>query len=171
MRDAEMRSLRAYLILAELGVVCPDCGDTALTPNALAPIENSILLRIENSGQTPARGVVGVINLHSEPEKAAKLPTNFAFPDDKKHSFVSKSEIGKDKHRDAIVALGADDLTAFKDAAADRTTLFLYGHIDYCDIFPQPYTTAYCFKYVLNGGLNLPLCETHNGEIIRRRSC
>jgi hypothetical protein len=106
MRDAKMRGLRAYLILAELGVVCPDCGDTALTPNAAAPIKNSVLLRIENSDQTPARGVIGVINMHSEAEKAAKLPSNFAFPDDKKHSFASKSEIGRDKHRDAIVGLG-----------------------------------------------------------------
>jgi hypothetical protein len=171
MREAQMRGLRAYLILAELGVVCPDCGDTALTPNALAPIKNSILLRIENSGQTPARGVVGVINLHSEPEKGAKLPTNFAFPDDQKHLFISKSDIGKDKHRDAIVALANDDITAFKDAAADRATLFLYGHVDYCDIFQQPHTTAYCFKYVLNGGLNLPLCETYNGRVTPRRSC
>ena len=171
LRDAQMRSLRAYLSLAEFGIVCPDCGDTAITPNPPMSIKNAILMRIENNGQTPAHRIIATNNLHSEPGKGASLPTNFAFADETKKIFISKSDIAKDKHRDGIVELSADDVTAFKDAAADRTTLFLYGHIDYCDIYQQPHTTAYCFKYALNAGLNLPLCESYNGEVIPRGRC
>jgi hypothetical protein len=166
-----MRSLRAYLSLAEFAVVCPECGDTAITPNPPMSIKNAILMRIENNGQTPAHRIIATNNLHSEPGKAASLPTNFAFPNETKKIFISKSDIAKDKHRDGIVELSADDVTAFKDAAADHTTLFLYGHIDYCDIYRQPHTTAYCFKYALNAGLNLPLCDSYNGEILPRGSC
>jgi hypothetical protein len=171
MRDTEQRGLRAYLVIQQFGVFCSDCGDTAALPDILTRVKNSIWLRIENVGQTPAREVVGSINIHSEPGKEGRLAANFAFQDLKKARFISKSDIGKDKYKDAIVELPGEELAAFKDAAAERTTVFVYGHIDYCDVFGAPHSTAYCFKYVPNAGLNLPICEVYNGEALPRGRC
>jgi hypothetical protein len=64
-----------------------------------------------------------------------------------------------------------NDIETFKAAIKKQTTLFLYGHIDYCDIFGEPHSTAFCFKYVPNGGLSLPKCDRHNGEIAARKNC
>ena len=171
MRDAEQRALRAYLVIQQLGVSCLDCGDTAPLPDVLTKVKNSLWMRIENVGQTPARQMVGSTNIRSEPGKDGRLPANFSFPDQKKAQFVSKSDIGKDKYRDVIVEIAGDELTAFKDTAAERTTVFLYGHIDYCDVFGAPHSTAYCSKYVPNAGLNLPICEVYNGEAFPRSRC
>jgi hypothetical protein len=170
-RDTEQRSLRAYLVLAEFGVLCPDCGDVSLTPRGVPSIKNAIQLRIENVGQTPARQVIGTTNLYSVPGNQGKLPANFTFSDQNTRRFISKSDIGRNKFRDGIVELTADEVAALQEAGDGRKSLFLYGHIDYCDVFEQPHTTAYCFKYVQNSGLNLPVCEIYDGEIAPRGRC
>lgn len=170
-RDNEQRSLRAYVVLTDFGIFCPDCGDTLLAPNGRPDIRNSIRTRMENNGQTPASEVVGITNWWQESGKNAKLPPRFAFPDHERHGFISKSDIGRDKHKDSAEEMDADAIATFKDAATGNSTLFLYGHIDYCDIFGEPHTTAYCFIYVPNGGLNLPLCDRYNGEIAPKGKC
>ena len=38
-KDTEQRQLRAYVLIGDFGVFCQDCGDTALTPNALPQIK------------------------------------------------------------------------------------------------------------------------------------
>jgi hypothetical protein len=161
------------MIVSDFGVFCHDCGDNTLTATALPEIKNSIRYRIENSGQTPASDVTTITNWWPEPGKGATLPRGFGFPDHKQISsgFISKSDIGRDKHKDSAGEIEAKDIPTFKDAVDGRTTLFLYGHVDYCDIFKVPRSTAYCFVYVPNGGLHLPLCESFNGEIPPRHEC
>lgn len=170
-RDTEIRQLRAYLIVTDFGVFCPDCGDTALTPNARADIKNSLRSRIENNGQTPALQVIGITNWWPIAGKNGVLASDFAFPDHKRTGFVSKSDIGRDKHKDSAEELDDQAIATFKQAVAGDTTLFLYGHADYCDIFGHPHSTAYCFRYVPNAGLHLPICDRFNGEIEPRGKC
>src|SRR5262249_49714093 len=105
MRDTEQRALRAYLVIQQFGVFCLDCGDTTPFPDIILKVKNSIWMRIENVGQTPARQIVVSTNIHSEPGKEGRLPANFSFPDQKKARFVSKSDIGKDKYTDGIVEI------------------------------------------------------------------
>lgn len=171
--DNEKRSLRAYIIVTDFGVFCPDCGETVLTPNARSDIRNSIRSRIENSGQTPASEVVGITNWWPGDTSGhiTDLPQDFAFPDHVRTGFVSKSDIGRDKHKDTAEEMDIAAVATFKNAAAGNTALFLYGHVDYCDIFGEAHTTAFCFKYVPNAGVNLPLCDRYNGEIAPKSTC
>jgi hypothetical protein len=103
--------------------------------------------------------------------KNGQLPKDFAFPDHNRTGFVSKSDIGRDQHKDSAEEFDVAAIATFKDAVAGNTTLFLYGHVDYCDIFREPHTTAYCFMYIPNAGLHLPLCDRYNGEIAPKGTC
>jgi hypothetical protein len=170
-RDTEKRQLRAYMVLTDLGVFCPDCGDKSLVTDILPNIKNSMRTRLENNGQTPAREVNGITNWWSIQGNGASLPADFAFPDHARTGFVSNSEIGKDKHKDSAEEFDQSAIATFKDAVDGRITLFIYGHVDYCDIFREPHSAAYCFVYVQNGGLHLPLCDRYNGEIVPKSKC
>jgi hypothetical protein len=174
-RDTERRSLRAYMILTELGVFCPDCGDTALAPNTLTGTRNSIRFRIENSGQTPAYDVSTVTNWVPvyDVGESVRIPADYSFADHPFNSdyFASKSDIGRDHHKDVAGPIPDKDIVVFKDAIAKKFTLFIYGHVDYCDVFKQPHSTAFCFKYVQNEGTHLPICDRYDGEIPPKVSC
>jgi len=163
--------LRAYLIVTDLGVFCPDCGDNTLTTDILPHLKNSIRSRVENNGQTPAYDVTGATDWGYEPGKDAKLPSDFAFPDHARIGLVSKSDLGRDKHKDGAGEILAKDIPYFKAVVDGTASIFIYGHFNYCDIFGEPHTTAYCFVYVPNGGLHLPLCDRFNGEISPKGHC
>jgi hypothetical protein len=169
--DTEYRQLRAYVVLTDLGVFCPDCGDSTLTTDVLPQMKNTIRCRIENNGQTPAYDVTAATDWVYVPEKNATLSSDFAFPDHKRTGLVSKSDLGRDKHKDGGGEIDAKDILLFKNAVDGNATIFIYGHVDYCDIFNKPHSTAYCFLYVPHGGLHLPLCDRFNGEIDARGTC
>ena len=61
--DQERKSLRAYIIISDFGVFCPDCGDRTLTSASPVTYVNSIRSRFENNGLTPATKVAGITNL------------------------------------------------------------------------------------------------------------
>lgn len=174
-RDAEQRSLRAYMIVTDLGVFCPDCGDTVLTGPAFPDMKNSVRFRIENGGQTPASDVTTTTNWIPvyDVSPAVTLPDGFAFLDHtkKEPAFASTSDVGRDHHKDVAGPIPDSDIATFKDAAAQKFTLFIYGHVDYCDVFDQPHSTAFCFRYIPNAGLHLPICDRFNGEIPPRGRC
>jgi hypothetical protein len=169
--DQEQKSLRAYIIISDFGVFCPDCGDKTLTSASPVTYANSIRSRFENNGLTPATKVAGITNLWPVRGINSKLPSDFAFPDHEQNGFVSVSDIGKDKHKEAVEEIGPRELSMFRDAIASKTTLYIYGHIDYCDVFDQPHSTAFCIIYMKDAGTALPLCDRYNGEIHPNHSC
>ncbi|MGP8232361.1 MAG: hypothetical protein ACLQL2_06805 [Methylovirgula sp.] len=170
-KDTEHRSLRAYMIITDFGVACPDCGDIALSADTYG-MRNAILTRFENNGQTPAFQVEGITNWLPEPKANASLPKDFAFADHKRTGFVSKSDIGRDKHKDSAEEItDQKDIAMFKAAGDGQITMFLYGHVDYCDIFGEPHSVAFCFIYKRNAGLHLPICDRYNGEIPAKGTC
>jgi len=170
-RDTEERQLRAYVVLTDFGVFCIECGDTVLHDVALLGIKNSIRYRIENNGQTPASKVTSVTSWWPVAGSDAKLPANFGFPDHPIEGRISQSDIGRDKTKDTASGIDDADIGTFKAAGDRRSTLFIYGHVDYCDVFGHPHTTAYCFIYARNGGTHLPICESYNGEIPAMGKC
>ena len=174
-KETEKRQLRAYIIVSDTAVICPDCGDTARAPSALPGVTNFVVFRMENNGQTPAYNVSPVINWWSikQATKGAKLPSDFSFEDHKQSADESHgvSYIGRDNHRDTYRAIGDKDISLFKDAVAQQSVIFLYGHIDYCDIFNLPHSTVFCFRYVPNSGTLHLSCDRHNGEAKPQHRC
>jgi hypothetical protein len=174
-KDTAERQLRAYIVVSDTAVICPDCGDTARAPSTLPGISNFVDLRMENNGQTPAYNVSPIVNWWpvKEATKSAKLPPDFNFKDHKESADESHgvSFIGRDNHRDTYRAIGGEDISVFKVAVAAQSVIFLYGHIDYCDIFNLPHSTIFCFRYVPNSGTLHLSCDRHNGEAKPQHKC
>jgi hypothetical protein len=164
--DTEERQLRAYLELTDIEVVCPDCTTTG---PANPEHQNLVHIRFENSGQTPAREIRYKISWW--PIASKNAPLNFEFPDYSPSgpTLVSTSELAQGKNRDGVGGIG--DIEPFRMATTGASTLYLYGHLDYCDVFGKPRATGFCFIYVPNVGEKLPLCDRHNGEIEPHHSC
>jgi hypothetical protein len=165
--DTEERQLRAYLEVTDIEVVCPDCTTTAPVSPTTFSGRNFVHIRFENSGQTPAQAIRQKVNWWVIPSKNAPLPSSLDFPDyspPNGSGLVSTSELARDKHRDGMASID-DDIDRFRAATTGTTTIYLYGHIDYCDVFGKPRATAFCFLYVPNVGEKLPICDRYNGEI------
>jgi hypothetical protein len=171
-RDAEERQLRAYLELTDIEVVCPDCATIGPVTPMPYPSQNFVHIRFENSGQTPARAIRYKINWWVIPSKDAPLPENFDYSDYSPNApaLVSTSELARDKHRDGGGAIELD-IDRFRTATKGTSTIYLYGHLDYCDVFGKPRETAFCFLYVPNVGEKLPICDRYNGEIKAHHEC
>lgn len=179
-RDTEQRQLRAYVDLTDIEVVCPDCKNLNFqvpkSANSGAyPVSDFIHIRFENVGQTPAEDIRSKINWWTEPRGDARLPLNFAFEDyppltQNTDKFVSVSALGRDKHRDAMAPI-VQDVPNFQAVGLGNATVFLHGHIDYCDIFGKPRKTVFCFIYTPDAGERFPLCDRHNGEAKATHSC
>jgi hypothetical protein len=171
-RDTEQRQLRAYLELSGIEVVCPDCPNTEPVRPTPFPGRNLVHIRFENSGQTPAQTIRYKINWAVIPSKDAPLPPNFDFADYSSNNsgFVSTSELARDQHRDGAGSID-HDIDRFRLATSGASTIYLHGHIDYCDVFGEPRATAFCFLYVPNVGEKLPLCDRRNGEIQAHHQC
>lgn len=174
-RDSEERQLRAYILVTDFGVVCQPCRDTTLTlPNFPGGLNSALMMRIQNSGETPASHIKPTFNWWPVHRPSTQLPADFKFPDlgaiDSQH-LNSSSELGKDEHGDAIGPLTQAGIATLEDAPSDADTVFLYGHVDYCDVFGHPHSTAYCFEYERGLGDALPKCDRFNGEIAPRGAC
>ncbi|MGC2414761.1 MAG: hypothetical protein WA459_18955 [Stellaceae bacterium] len=172
-RDTEQRELRAYLELTDIEVVCPDCTTVGPVSPTRYPGRNFIHIRFENAGQTPARAIRFKTNWWVIPSKDAPLPKIFEFPDYSPSgvvpagatNIVSTSELARDKHREGNGPID-HDIARFRAATNATSTIYLYGHLDYCDVFGKPRETGFCFLYVPKIGEKLPICDQYNGEIV-----
>ena len=80
--------------------------------------------------------------------------------------------MGKDEIDGSISPLSPRGIADLKDAAPGAAvTVFIFGHIDYCDIFGRPHSTAYCVEYKRGMADHLPRCDRYNGEIPPRATC
>jgi hypothetical protein len=146
--DAEKRSLRAYVGagLVSVGKDPPQIG-----------------IAIENHGQTPAINVQ-VFNSWHETPNGEYLPSDFSFPDKEECPDALKS----------IALLYPKAPPAFSVAATPNcktpwatviralsgaSTLYLYGHIDYLDMFRERHTTTFCLTWA--SGVS-SYCPRHN---------
>lgn len=173
-RDSEKRQLRAYVLVTDSGIACASCGDTEIKFPTFPGTTNAYVMVLQNSGETPASRVRVVSTWLNVGRPGAELPAHFTFPDarpDALHSFFSSSELGKDEVGTSISPLTDRAVAALKAAGANTSTVFLYGHVDYCDIFGEPHSTAYCFKYERGVGDKLPKCPRFNGGIAPRGAC
>lgn len=170
-RDQERRQLRAYMVLTDLALYCPDCGDTTFVPSVQPISRNAIVHRIENNGQTPAHQVSIVLNWWPVIGSNQPLPKHFKFPDQKATGQISVSDVGRDKTKDGSSGIADKYVVTFKEAMTGVSTLYIYGHVDYCDIFDTPHSTGFCFVYVPHAGDHLPICDRYNGEIRPRGHC
>ena len=176
-KDTEKRQLRAYIVITDFSVVCPDCGDDTGGPPW--PFRNTVRYKVENSGQTPAYHVRNTSYWITVDEVGpyAVIADDFAYEDVNlvEDKFYGEIDVGRDKNRDSGGEIKAEAIPIFKSAVNKEKSLFIYGHVDYCDIFNEPHSTAFCYRYMPNSDNGHLSCRHFKGNRpawqMRRRHC
>jgi hypothetical protein len=153
MRETERRSLRAYVGMDEIveeftNLTTPNYVPNRIVAGAASP--DRLLVRLKNFGSTPSNRTSVWVNWQPTPFPQ-RLPENFTYPDydgvtgGDVRPVWSRATVFPDQIHISFVQV--NDLTAFRDAVARRVSLYLYGHIDYADVYGRPHTTTFCFTY------------------------
>jgi hypothetical protein len=151
--DTEKRQLRAFVGIDYFRLECPNCGEPTYVPSIPIPgyiAKDFFVVAVRNSGVTPARKLITFFNILEVPW-GASLQKNFIFPDTEPTKFPNI-----EANRSAWLVppnTSKEMLGSIFDArpiarAQNRTTvIYIYGHIDYVDIFDVPQTTIFCYRY------------------------
>ena len=129
-RDNSQRQLRAYVAVGE-----PHFGTRD-------PV--SVQISGENNGQTPARRVTAHLNRKWVPY-GQKLPKDFSYPDFGEVGPSSVAVLGPGKSKTFTFPFDPKEIEQVRNK---ETALFLYGHIDYIDVFGEPRTSQFNYQYV-----------------------
>jgi hypothetical protein len=102
-----------------------------------------IAVTVENVGETPAIRVRAHLNWQWYPDPNAVLPADFAYPDYNSEKGGSIINLGR-----GIPSVFKFPIEREKYEAARRgqIALFIYGHVDYADIFKNLQSTEFCFR-------------------------
>lgn len=144
-RESSERQLRAYL-----GVTSVSFSEVGVT------------LVTENSGQTPAQQVK-LFSSFQAVATGSELSVDFDYPDKPSCAPTIKSAVTMFPR--TPLATGnilhcSEDKLAMIRAAKGELNLFLYGRVEYKDIFEKQRCTEFCFQLSPNGGH--PMCASHN---------
>jgi hypothetical protein len=151
--DSEKRQLRAYVGIEYIKIECPSCNSEKYTPILPVPgtIANDVFrVSIRNSGGTPARKLMFFISWVATPWPQG-LANDFNFPDGAritvpgaaKETSVVVVHPNTSYESNAAIA----DANQFIAARNKTALLWVFGHIDYVDIFDAPQTTTFCYLY------------------------
>ncbi len=149
--DTAKRTLRAYVGMDSVSLQFPDLSKPNYKPEKLmaGTLErNRIRFVLKNFGSTPARNVV--IYASWQPEPFLHQPSaDFSFLDLRQRQQegielpTSKVVIQKDQQWPTDIAV--HDLTPFRQAAHQEKTIYLYGHINYEDVYGEAHETKFCY--------------------------
>ncbi len=151
--EASQRQLRAYLGLETLDLNLPSSKSSALLPNSLKAgdlIQDFVLLSIKNFGATPANKVSCHVSWINR-QFAHSLEENYSYPDldgnlpDGAKFIPAEAVIFPQTTWHVTVAI--TDISPFRKAKNREETMFLYGHIDYEDIYGNKHTSKFCYNY------------------------
>jgi hypothetical protein len=118
----------------------------------------SVRVDLHNTGKTPALDVVISNQISYYPSDAKESDLPWSLP-----ASQSKTMIGPNQHQYSDNALiGGNSLSEgnLRDLREDRTRLFVYGTIDYVDIFKVPHFTKFCVFW--NGTGDFTACPFGN---------
>ena len=154
-RDAKhnaWRQLRAYVGPDHIDLECPNLTVADYVPVPPSPgqiITDFILISVKNFGATPASEVKTWTNWVAVTPFGGQLPADWPFAD---HQSTSTNLTTIEKRtlfpaQTFVSKIGVHDLTTFRQAVALTSSVYLYGHIDYRDVFGRDQVTEFCFVY------------------------
>lgn len=151
--DTSKKTLRAYVGLQEIALKIPSTIKTNYKPLPITAgsVETDfVVLNIKNYGSTPAKDVTVTSSWKTQPFPY-QLPQNFEYPDLKGHLPPSldliKSKVVIHPGQEWKSKIAVHDVSPFIDASKQKVMLFLYGHVDYSDIYDQKHRTDFCYVY------------------------
>lgn len=130
-KDTAKRQLRAYISLGN--------------PH-FDGVDSTITIPLHNTGQTPAHYVCGKINWQGVMGDD-DLPEEFEYADMEdtlSGPFKSQFTLGTNKDKGMVFNLPIEHLRRVHNGEIGT---FFYGHIDYFDIFNNPHTSTFCYRY------------------------
>jgi type II secretory pathway pseudopilin PulG len=179
-KDQERRQLRAYIEVQAPYINCLDCNQPNYAPPPPTPgseNKNTITIQIINGGQTPASD----IQVHTNwwPTKfGVALPADFNWPDlDTSSSgnlkpIVSVSTLGRDQQSTIATPITTkNDIQIFSDVASHRGSAWVYGRVDYCDIFRRTHSKLFCFEFNAVPYQQFTVCDRHTDDQDTRQKC
>jgi hypothetical protein len=148
--DASQRQLRAYVGVERMELRCTGFNNPNYTPveRTLGYVHQDFLVMIfKDFGLTPAYDVRIWVNWQPMPYPQ-RLPDKFGYPDqgmaspDQPQPTLSQHIVHKDQRYTAIIAIV--DLRPFIATRNQQTMLYIYGHIDYRDIYRRRWQATFC---------------------------
>jgi len=125
---------------------------------------NTILTMVfKNGGQTPANNVGSHVNWLWYPSGEV-IPDGFAYPDYNLETALTAGRTFIIPGETVPITFGVDG-ERFAEAAEGKVNLFLYGHIDYSDVFGESRATTFCYRVIpspTGGGGTLIGWREHN---------
>lgn len=153
MQRTERRQLRAY-VGVKLSLKCKNLNNLRYKPHAIAAgegPEDFFIVDMTNFGQTPANNTTIWINWRPMPYPQ-RLPDNFSFEDinsvsagDVRPIFIEATIF---PHQTITEVCQIHDLQPFRDVIAKKVFTYVWGHVDYADIYSIKRTTTFCFQYL-----------------------
>jgi hypothetical protein len=154
MDDTAQKQLRAYVGIFDILLECKNLTVAKYEPKteiiAGTVHDDFIVITMKNFGSTPANQARMWVNWYSQ-KFGERLPKNFKWGD---YDSVSKGEVHPIFAKTAIfpgqtikLLTVINDLTPFRGAIAKMVNFYIYGHIDYVDIYEANHTTTFCYHY------------------------
>lgn len=155
--DTAKRQLRAYLGTDSLALKSDNLRSPNYTPPTVEPgklIQDRLILVVKNFGNTPANGVVVTGQYHRNMPKA-KLGNDFDFD-----GVIDMAVRGNNSNTAFVPApticpgqvftfeMQIADMTEFRRAAAgENLIVYVFGRIDYLDVYQETRATRFCYIY------------------------
>lgn len=154
--DTAKKQLRSYIGVENIQLQLPSSKKANYLPSPMkrgVEVVDVVVLTLKNFGSTPASEVTTKMAWHAEPF-LHQPHSKFSFPDPGPQLpadldfIVSKCVVFPGQPLTSRIAI--QDITPFLEAAALKKSLYLYGHVDYQDIYGQTHTTKFCYAYQPN---------------------
>jgi len=170
--DTSKRQLRAYVGVERMELRCAGFSDPNYKPAELSPgyiFKDVISVTFKNFGLTPAYDVQIWVNWVPMPYPQ-RLPDAFPYPDygvtgfDVPAPTRTRHILHKDQSHTSIIAI--PDLRPFIATRRQETMLYIYGHIDYRDIYGRRCKATFCQSWEpwSSVGVEFVPYQEHNDE-------
>jgi hypothetical protein len=169
-RETAERQLRAYVGVQHICLKCPGLSDQNYMPieRRVGHVNKDfIVVTIKNFGLTPAYDVRIWVNWTTT-NFAESLPYGFSYQDyeikESPSPISSQHILQRDQQNDSNIAIF--DLRPFISTQKQQSMLYIYGHIDYIDIYSRRWSAVFCQSWEpwSDAGLEFVPYQEHNGE-------
>jgi len=149
-RRSARRQLRAYVGINRLDLEMPNIDKKGYEiPDVITGpfiYKDLLIIDLRNYGQTPAYDVQWYVNWVPVTPFGSRLPDYFPYDD---YGLDVEGVRGYiiEPGRENITRTRIDKLKFFRDAIKQETSLYIFGHVDYSDIYNRRWHRTFSYMY------------------------
>jgi len=153
-RQSNKRQLRAYIGVGSLKLDLPGLENPnyePIQPNKPGLVVNDcVLCTFKNYGGTPALDVKTHVSWQPIPF-SQMLPDDFSYPDRESITTPGIGRVVSHLHlmqgQDHTARVPIYNVGVFRQAQQREVTVYIYGHVDYRDVFGQDWSRRFSYIY------------------------